>query len=967
MSIKLRELIRLVRQCKSASEERSVISKELAAIRTAFRDKSKLEYRHRNVAKLMYVDMLGYPTHFGQVEVLKLLSSPSYPEKRLGYLALMQLLDENTEVLMLATQSLKKDIGNENPFIVGLSLCAFGNIASTDIARDLGNELEKILKHPNPYIRKKALCTAIRVVTRVPDMCDEYFKVATQTLEDNSQGNGPMVAAVQLLTVICRRKKKYCKKLRKYSNHIITRLNGLLRSTYDPDHDIGGVTDPFLQVHLLQLLRLISVGDKKITEEVDSTLANIATNTESNKNPGNSILYECVRTIMSIEKQSSLHVLAINILGRFLVNRDNNVRYVALNALCNAVQSNTQAIQRHRNTIVECLKDADLSIRKRALELVYALTNKKNIKSLTKDLLGFLILTSTTEMDFKHELASKICMIVEQYSPTRKWHFDTIIQVLSTVPNFNRNGTVSGLYILISNTPDIQNYCVYKLFNIIKKTNKSNLASLPINSDGLKRLAAWCFGEYCKKLTSNKCANDAINVQNDDIDDNKTSSNPNNDDISSNSFIKDKIDFKPKDVDDIISKIKIILNHDKSSDTVKGYCLTALMKILHQFGDDYEDKIRELIDKHQECVAIELQQRSVEYQSLFDNTNNRIRSEILKPMPLPEMKSIIEEEKSEPSDISDNDNDDDSDDDNDDNSDDNDNTDDNSDDDSDDDNSDDDNNDDDSDDDSEEERRHRKKHLSKKQKHSSSKKQIKNNKSKKRSKKNKVIPTLSPPGSSNNNKTNGNVTNGNSRKSNNNNNNNGSNNNNSGDIDDLLGGILGSGLGSNNNNNNGNSNNNNNDGFNIDTILNMGDSNNNNSNNNNRKNNNNNSNKGNNNGIPPLTAFAKDGVTCIFNFAKTQKPGVTRISATFSNSTTDRINEFAFLVAVPKYIKLQIKPANGNILQGMNGNKINQKFQLTNNQHGNKPLMIKIQISYKKNGNKVTEIDQVKFPSNVTQ
>ena len=107
-------------------------------------------------------------------------------------------------------------------------------------------------------------------------------------------------------------------------------------------------------------------------------------------------MYECVRTIMSIEKQSSLHVLAINILGRFLVNRDNNVRYVALNALCNAVSSNTDAIQRHRNTIVECLKDADLTIRKRALDLIYALTNKKNIKSLARDLLNFLTISNTT-------------------------------------------------------------------------------------------------------------------------------------------------------------------------------------------------------------------------------------------------------------------------------------------------------------------------------------------------------------------------------------------------------------------------------------------------------------------------------------------------------------------------------------------------------------------------------------------
>lgn len=153
--MKLRELIREVRQCKSASAERAVIAKELANIRTAIKDKNQLEYRHRNVAKLMYCDMLGYPTHFGQMEVLKLLASKPFVEKRLGYLALMQLLDENTEVLMLATQSLKQDMCHENPFIVGLALCAMGNIASTDISRDLARELEKLLKHSNPYIRKK--------------------------------------------------------------------------------------------------------------------------------------------------------------------------------------------------------------------------------------------------------------------------------------------------------------------------------------------------------------------------------------------------------------------------------------------------------------------------------------------------------------------------------------------------------------------------------------------------------------------------------------------------------------------------------------------------------------------------------------------------------------------------------------------------------------------------------------------
>jgi len=57
-------------------------------------------------------------------------------------------------------------------------------------------------------------------------------------------------------------------------------------------------------------------------------LFQVATNTEGTKNAGRAILYECVLTIMAIEDIGGLRVLAINILGRFLANIDNNIRSV---------------------------------------------------------------------------------------------------------------------------------------------------------------------------------------------------------------------------------------------------------------------------------------------------------------------------------------------------------------------------------------------------------------------------------------------------------------------------------------------------------------------------------------------------------------------------------------------------------------------------------------------------------------
>lgn len=70
MSLKLRDLIRKVRACKTAAEERAVIAKESAMIRTAIREEQE-HYRHRNVAKLLFMHMLGKPCRSGSFYSLR--------------------------------------------------------------------------------------------------------------------------------------------------------------------------------------------------------------------------------------------------------------------------------------------------------------------------------------------------------------------------------------------------------------------------------------------------------------------------------------------------------------------------------------------------------------------------------------------------------------------------------------------------------------------------------------------------------------------------------------------------------------------------------------------------------------------------------------------------------------------------------------------------------------------------------
>ena len=103
----LKDLIKQIRQCKTLQEERTVIQKESASIRTAFKEENQLA-RYINIEKLLYIHMLGYPAHFGQIECLKLAASPKFSDKKLAYLGTTLLLDENQATLTLVTNCLKK-------------------------------------------------------------------------------------------------------------------------------------------------------------------------------------------------------------------------------------------------------------------------------------------------------------------------------------------------------------------------------------------------------------------------------------------------------------------------------------------------------------------------------------------------------------------------------------------------------------------------------------------------------------------------------------------------------------------------------------------------------------------------------------------------------------------------------------------------------------------------------------------
>lgn len=103
---------------------------------------------------------------------------------------------------------------------------------------------------------------------------------------------------------------------------------------------------------------------------------------------------------------------------------------MALNTLLKTVYLDTSAVQRHRSTILECLKDPDVSIRRRAMELSFALVNSNNIRAMMKELILFL---EKAEPEFKAQCSSNIVLAAERFAPNKRWHLDTLLKVLVAV------------------------------------------------------------------------------------------------------------------------------------------------------------------------------------------------------------------------------------------------------------------------------------------------------------------------------------------------------------------------------------------------------------------------------------------------------------------------------------------------------------------------------------------------------
>ena len=586
--LKLREFIKKIRACKTSEEERSLINKETADIRNLSKEQAE-EFKLRSLSKCVFISILGYHTEFIQMTCINLLASSSFLHKRLAYLALSTLMDENSELLLLTSNTIKNDIDNSNPYISACALRAIGEICSSDMCRDAAPNVIKCLSNSNPYIQKKACLALTKIIERCPELVDSVSENLNLIFE--YENNGLMISGLQLIINVFKIEKSYIESNKKYIPKLIKILKDLSNCStiYGAEYDFEGTLDPFLQVKIIEVLSYLCKDMNN--DKLNNLLASITTNTNSNKNPGNAVLYEVVKTIFFINGNDDIKELAVNILTKFMNSDDINYRFIALNLLTEIAKTDIKFAQKNKTLIFNCLKDNDILIKRRSLNLIYMIVDNSMLKQFIKECLNFLI---TGEEEFKFELTVNITQTLKRYCPSLKWEINILIRMLCLAGNFTNESTINSITNLIIKTEVLHKYSMMKLI-IAMKSN--------FGQEGLIKVGLYCIGELIDVIIG-------VSVKTD----------------------IEEYNINEEEIKNIIEEIR----KRKISNDIKKIMVNMYFKILQKdnLSVSFKQYIYELLEQETHSYNYEIQERAIEYIIFYKSASEKIKNEMKKSIPI---------------------------------------------------------------------------------------------------------------------------------------------------------------------------------------------------------------------------------------------------------------------------------------------------------------------------------------------
>ena len=115
------------------------------------------------IQKLVYLNMLGFDISSVQFCVVELMSSSKFHHKRVGYLAAIQSFSEDSEMILLATNQIKKDLVSQKSYEAELVLNALSVFMNADLAEILLDDILSLIGSSKMNVRRRAILLIYKI------------------------------------------------------------------------------------------------------------------------------------------------------------------------------------------------------------------------------------------------------------------------------------------------------------------------------------------------------------------------------------------------------------------------------------------------------------------------------------------------------------------------------------------------------------------------------------------------------------------------------------------------------------------------------------------------------------------------------------------------------------------------------------------------------------------------------------
>ncbi|KAH8100718.1 Adaptor protein complex AP-2 alpha subunit [Cristinia sonorae] len=490
----LTQFIADIRGARVKELEEKRINKEMANIRKRFKDGNLDGYQKKKyVAKVIFTYILGYKVDVGHMEAVNLISSPKYSEKQIGYLAVTLLMHENSDFLRLVVNSIRKDLNENNEINNCLALHAIANVGGQEMAEALAEDVHRLLISPTSgnFVRKKAALTLLRLYRKHPEVIPaaEWALRLVSLMDDTDLG--VVICVVSLVMALA---QDHLDAFAVCYQKAVDRLYRLvIEHEYAATYAYYKVPSPWLQVKLLRLLQYYPPTEdatlRKVLHEVlQAIMANSAEPSRNvqHNNAQHAILFEAISLAIHLDTNSPLVTTAAILLARFISSKETNVRYLGLDTMAHlaARTDNLDAIKQHQGTIILSLRDKDISVRRRALDLLYSMCDTDNSELIVGELLRYL---KIADYGLREEMVLKIAILTEKYASTYKWYVDTILELISAAGDHVGDEVWFRVVQIVTNTEDLQPYAAKVVFEYLKS---------PSSHESLVKVGGYILGEY---------------------------------------------------------------------------------------------------------------------------------------------------------------------------------------------------------------------------------------------------------------------------------------------------------------------------------------------------------------------------------------------------------------------------------------------------------------------------------------